>query len=131
MAGTRKRQLTDKNIGDETLRLFFAMVKKLNGEFMKDSTLKHIINISTLEEREVKILLFRYKSASDVKNTLDDASEVFGISRERIRQIIDKTMRKLRQPSRQEALRDFIKNKDYTCPYDDFSCLSIKFEDKT
>jgi len=109
MTVEKKRELTDYNLGDETLRLFFLMAKKLNGEFMKDSTIKHLVNISGIQEREVKAILLRFKDYHTVKSTLGDVGEELKLSRERVRQVIAKALRKLRQPSKTEAMKDFLK----------------------
>lgn len=114
MAGDRKRELTDRNIGDETLRLFFLVVKKLNGHLMKDSTLKHIMRISGLQEREAKAILVRYKDFHTIRNTLNDTASEFGVCRERIRQVISKALRKLRQPTNEENLKGFIREGQQT-----------------
>ena len=61
---------------------------------------------SVLNERERDILMQR--RLADTPVTLEELSESYGVSRERIRQIESKTMSKLRHPSRSQVLRDYL-----------------------
>jgi RNA polymerase primary sigma factor len=62
----------------------------------------------TLTEREAGVVRLRFGLIDGRPRTLDEIGEVYGVTRERIRQIESKTMSKLRHPSRSEGLRDYI-----------------------
>lgn len=63
--------------------------------------------LETLTDREEKVLRLRYGLLDGKTHTLEEVGKEFGVTRERIRQIEGKALRKLRQPSRQKKLRDF------------------------
>jgi RNA polymerase primary sigma factor len=64
--------------------------------------------LGTLSEREAGVVSMRYGLAGGQPKTFDEIGTVYGVSRERIRQIESKTMYKLRHPSRSKFLRDFL-----------------------
>jgi RNA polymerase primary sigma factor len=64
--------------------------------------------LGTLSEREASVVRLRFGLIDGRPHTLDEISHVHGVTRERIRQIEIKTMAKLRQPARSEALRDYL-----------------------
>jgi RNA polymerase primary sigma factor len=64
--------------------------------------------LATLSEREAGIIRLRFGLIDGQPRTLDQIGHVYGITRERIRQIESRTMAKLRHPSRSEALRDYL-----------------------
>jgi RNA polymerase primary sigma factor len=64
--------------------------------------------LGTLSEREAGVVSLRFGLADGQPRTLDEIGTVYGVSRERIRQIESKTMYKLRHPSRSKLLRDFL-----------------------
>jgi RNA polymerase primary sigma factor len=64
--------------------------------------------LATLSEREADIVRLRFGLTDGKPRTLDHIGHVYGITRERIRQIESKTMSKLRHPSRSQALRDYL-----------------------
>lgn len=66
--------------------------------------------LETLTDREEKVLRLRYGLLDGKTHTLEEVGKEFGVTRERIRQIEGKALRKLRQPSRQKKLRDFNEN---------------------
>jgi RNA polymerase primary sigma factor len=66
--------------------------------------------LETLTDREEKVLRMRYGLLDGKTHTLEEVGKEFGVTRERIRQIEGKALRKLRQPSRQKKLRDFNEN---------------------
>jgi RNA polymerase primary sigma factor len=70
--------------------------------------------LATLSDREAGIVRLRFGLTDGQPRTLDEIGHLYGITRERIRQIESKAMAKLRHPSRSEALRDFLTN--YHCP---------------
>lgn len=64
--------------------------------------------LDTLSVREAEIIILRYGLSDGTPKTLDDIGKVYGVTRERIRQIESKVMSKLRHPSRSDVLRDFL-----------------------
>ena len=64
--------------------------------------------METLSPRESGVIEMRYGIKDGQPKTLDDIGRVYGVTRERIRQIESKTMSKLRHPSRSQTLRDFL-----------------------
>ena len=64
-------------------------------------------SLRSLDERESKIIQLRFGLEDGRSRTLEEVGVVFGVTRERIRQIEDKALRKLREPSRSRKLRDF------------------------
>ena len=70
---------------------------------------KRIQNVlSTLNEREEKILRMRFGIGEKHDHTLDEVGQVFELTRERIRQIEEKALRKLKHSSRADKLKSFI-----------------------
>ncbi len=63
--------------------------------------------LKTLSEREEKVLRFRYGLDDECPRTLEEVGKIFKVTRERIRQIEVKALRKLRHPSRRKKLEDF------------------------
>jgi len=64
--------------------------------------------LDTLSEREAGVVSMRFGLADGQPKTLDEIGKVYGVTRERIRQIESKTMSKLRHPSRSQVLRDYL-----------------------
>ncbi|WP_082097003.1 RNA polymerase sigma factor [Demequina gelatinilytica] len=64
--------------------------------------------MDTLSEREAGVVGMRFGLTDGQPKTLDEIGRVFGVTRERIRQIESKTMSKLRHPSRSQVLRDYL-----------------------
>jgi RNA polymerase primary sigma factor len=64
--------------------------------------------LDALSEREAGVMALRFGLADGEPKTLDEIGKVYGVTRERIRQIETKTMGKLRHPSRSRALRDYL-----------------------
>ena len=64
--------------------------------------------LATLSEREAGIVRLRFGLTDGQPRTLDQIGQIYGITRERIRQLESTTMAKLRHPSRSEALRDYL-----------------------
>lgn len=64
--------------------------------------------LDTLSEREAGVVSMRFGLGDGQPKTLDEIGKVYGVTRERIRQIESKTMSKLRHPSRSQVLRDYL-----------------------
>ena len=93
------------------------------GDFIEDKTtvlpLEAAINsdleeqtgkvLSSLTEREEKVLRMRFGIGIKSDHTLEEVGQEFGVTRERIRQIEAKALRKLRHPSRSKRLKTFVK----------------------
>ena len=92
------------------------------GDFLQDSNAKIPVNfamdvllhdqlmevIKSLTEREQKVILLRFGLEDGKPRRLEEVGKVFGITRERIRQIEAKSLRKLRNPSKVRRLKDFL-----------------------
>ena len=72
---------------------------------MLAEALKEILD--TLTEREADVLKMRFGMYDGRTHTLEEVGQIFGVTRERIRQIENKAIRKLRHPSRAKRIRDF------------------------
>lgn len=104
----------DQTLGDEGTTQF--------GDFLEDSEAVVAVDkvaftllqeqlrsvLDTLSEREAGVMRMRYGLVDGQPRTLDDIGKVYGVTRERIRQIESKTMSKLRHPSRSRLLRDYL-----------------------
>ena len=66
--------------------------------------------LSTLTDREAKILKLRFGLDSGYPRTLEEVGRIFKVTRERVRQIEAKAIRKLRHPSRSKSLRDYTED---------------------
>jgi RNA polymerase primary sigma factor len=64
--------------------------------------------LDTLTQREERVLRLRFGLEDGRARTLEEVGQVFGVTRERIRQIEAKALRKLRHPSRSKKLKDFL-----------------------
>ena len=64
--------------------------------------------LHTLSDREAGVVKLRFGLTDGMPRTLDEIGQVYGVTRERIRQIESKTMSKLRHPSRSQVLRDYL-----------------------
>jgi RNA polymerase primary sigma factor len=104
----------DQAVGDERDSQF--------GDFIEDSDAviaMDVITVSllqdqlqqvlcTLSEREAGVIRLRFGLGDGRPRTLDEIGQVYGVTRERIRQIESKTMTKLRHPARSQGLRDYL-----------------------
>ena len=80
------------------------------GDFVPDERLKEEIKsvLMTLQEREQEVLELRFGLIDGTSHTLEEVGKRFNVTRERIRQIEAKALRKLRHPSRAKKLKDFL-----------------------
>lgn len=92
------------------------------GDFLQDQNAKIPVNsamdlflhdqlleiISSLTEREQRVIMLRFGLEDGRPRTLEEVGKIFGITRERIRQIEAKSLRKLKHPSRVKRLKDFL-----------------------
>ena len=78
----------------------------LNGELCGIEQLVDVL--STLTPREEKVLKLRFGIEDGRTRTLEEVGKEFSVTRERIRQIEAKALRKLRHPSRSKKLKDFL-----------------------
>jgi RNA polymerase primary sigma factor len=68
--------------------------------------------LDTVSEREAGVVSMRFGLSDDLPMTLDEIGKVYGVTRERIRQIEKKAMSQLRHPSRSQALRAYMYGTD-------------------
>ena len=94
------------------------------GDFIEDEVIENPVDyttrvvlreqldevLDTLTDREENVLLLRFGLDDGKMRTLEDVGKVFNVTRERIRQIEAKALRKLRHPSRSKQLKDFIED---------------------
>jgi RNA polymerase primary sigma factor len=82
-------------------------VDRATAEGLREATLEIL---ETLTPREAKVLRMRFGIEMNTDHTLEEVGKQFDVTRERIRQIEAKALRKLRHPSRSEKLRSFLEN---------------------
>jgi len=103
----------DTPVGDEEDTSIGSFVEDVNTPGPADATsnallaeaLKEILD--TLTEREADVLRMRFGMRDGRTHTLEEVGQIFGVTRERIRQIENKAIRKLRHPSRAKRIKDF------------------------
>ena len=103
----------DTPVGDEEDTTIGSFVEDDNTPGPADATsnallaeaLSEILN--TLTDREADVLRLRFGMYDGKTHTLEEVGQIFGVTRERIRQIENKAIRKLRHPSRAKKIRDF------------------------
>lgn len=101
-------------VGSENDTALEEFIQDLDSESPEDMAsyelLKgHIVGVlDTLSERERKVLELRFGLKDHKPRTLEEVGRVFGVTRERIRQIEAKALRKLRHPSRSRKLKDYL-----------------------
>ena len=89
------------------LRDFAELNRLTKGRDHNDRHVKWAV-LDTLSEREAGVVSMRFGLTDGQPKTLDEIGKVYGVTRERIRQIESKTMSKLRHPSRSQVLRDYL-----------------------
>jgi RNA polymerase primary sigma factor len=104
----------DLTLGHENDTSLGELIEDNNAVIADDAATSAILQneiravLATLPEREAGILRLRFGFIDGRPHTLDEISRVYGVTRERIRQIEARTMTKLRHPSRTRSLRDYL-----------------------
>ena len=105
----------DKPVGDEGDGTLGQFVEDRNGRSLEETVAANMLReqlenaLDTLGDREGRVLQMRFGLQDGRPYTLEEIGQVFGVTRERIRQIEGKAIRKLRRPARADRLRDFLK----------------------
>lgn len=103
----------DTPVGDEEDTTIGSFVEDDNTPGPADATSNALLAealsdiLNTLTEREADVLRLRFGMYDGKTHTLEEVGQIFGVTRERIRQIENKAIRKLRHPSRAKKIRDF------------------------
>ena len=103
----------DMPVGDEEDTTIGSFVEDDNTPSPADATSNTLLAealteiLGTLTEREADVLRMRFGMYDGRTHTLEEVGQIFGVTRERIRQIENKAIRKLRHPSRAKKIRDF------------------------
>ncbi|BBH70304.1 hypothetical protein ACTI_69890 [Actinoplanes sp. OR16] len=104
----------DQNVGSENDSHFGDFIEDTDAVVALDAVSFTLLRdeletiLATLTEREAGVVRLRFGLRDGVPHTLDEIGQVYGVTRERIRQIEMKTMSKLRHPARAGTLRDFL-----------------------
>jgi RNA polymerase primary sigma factor len=104
----------DTKIGDEEDSSLSDFISDDSGNTPTETTRDNLLNdsiddvLDSLTEKEAMVIKLRYGLDDGETKTLEDVGRMFGVTRERIRQIEAKALRKLRHPSRSQKLRDFL-----------------------
>ncbi len=103
----------DMPVGDEEDTTIGSFVEDDNTPGPADATSNTLLSealteiLGTLTEREADVLRMRFGMYDGRAHTLEEVGQIFGVTRERIRQIENKAIRKLRHPSRAKKIKDF------------------------
>ena len=103
----------DMPVGDEEDTTIGSFVEDDNTPGPADATSNTLLAealaeiLGTLTEREADVLRMRFGMYDGRTHTLEEVGQIFGVTRERIRQIENKAIRKLRHPSRAKKIKDF------------------------
>ena len=114
MRARREPVSIDTPVGDEDDSHLIDFIEDKNTqsplEVAQEQNLKQVIHevLASLAPREAKVLMLRYGIDTSTEHTLEDLGKQFVVTRERIRQIEAKALRKLRHPSRANKLRGFL-----------------------
>ncbi len=103
----------DTPVGDEEDTSIGSFVEDVNTPGPADATSNALLSealkevLDTLTDREADVLRMRFGMFDGRSHTLEEVGQIFGVTRERIRQIENKAIRKLRHPSRSKKIKDF------------------------
>jgi RNA polymerase primary sigma factor len=106
----------DTKVGDEDDSFLSDFIQDESTLTPTQSTRESMLNdsvedvLDSLTEKEAMVIRLRYGIDDGETKTLEDVGKMFGVTRERIRQIEAKALRKLRHPSRSQKLKDFLNN---------------------
>lgn len=106
----------DTKVGDEDDSFLSDFIQDEATLTPTQSTRESMLNdsvedvLDSLTEKEAMVIRLRYGIDDGETKTLEDVGKMFGVTRERIRQIEAKALRKLRHPSRSQKLKDFLNN---------------------
>jgi RNA polymerase primary sigma factor len=101
-------------IGDDEDSVLGDFVQDTSQPTPYDATSKVLLReqleevLATLNDREKKVLIMRFGLEDGKPRTLEEVGKAFGVTRERIRQIEAKAIRKLKHPSRAKKLKDYL-----------------------
>jgi RNA polymerase sigma factor RpoD-like protein len=104
----------DQNIGEDGDSQLGDFIEDMDAPIAVDAVAFRLMQdqlqgvLSSLEEREANVIAMRYGLTDGQPRTLDEIGQMYGLSRERIRQIEKQTLAKLRHPSRSQVLRDYV-----------------------
>src|SRR5207302_1433420 len=102
------RQAITRSIADQarTIRIPVHMIETIN-KIVRETTTRVLASLTPREER---VLRMRFGIGMNTDHTLEEVGQQFSVTRERIRQIEAKALRKLKHPSRSRKLRSFLDN---------------------
>ncbi len=104
----------DQNIGEDGDSQLGDFIEDMDAPIAVDAVAFRLMQdqlqgvLGSLEEREANVIAMRYGLTDGQPRTLDEIGQMYGLSRERIRQIEKQTLAKLRHPSRSQVLRDYV-----------------------
>lgn len=101
-------------VGDDEDSFLGDFIEDLTQPSPYEETSKELLResieevLDSLDEREAKVLSLRFGLMGETPKTLEEVGKIFNVTRERIRQIEAKALRKLRHPSRRKKLQDYL-----------------------
>ena len=104
----------DTPIGDDDDSRLEDFIEDRDGTTPDNATMQSLRRkeidsvLDTLKDREAKIIKLRFGLEGGYPRTLEEVGKIFGVTRERVRQIEAKALRKLKHPTRSRQLREFL-----------------------
>ncbi|NME83767.1 sigma-70 family RNA polymerase sigma factor [Clostridium sp. SM-530-WT-3G] len=101
-------------VGEDSETELIDLIEDKEEKLVEDQVVENIekeiiqLQLNTLKEREKNVLQLRFGLVDGKDRTLEEIGQVYGVTRERIRQIESKALKKLKHPSRSKKLKDFI-----------------------